>query len=100
MKELFKNICKVMIYVSVGGYALSKAFNKFEDGIIFRNSYEGAIQAINESDMWSSDKLKAISLIKKNKTPDTYIAIISIVNGNMWSSDKLKAIENMFKESE
>ena len=99
MKELFKNVCKIMIYISVGVYGLNKAISNVADNIVFKNSYDGVIQAINESDMWSSDKLKAIALIKKDETPDIYSAIISIVNGNMWSSDKLKAIQNIYEES-
>lgn len=99
MKELFKNVCKIMIYISVGSYALNKAINNVTDNIILKDSYDGVIYAINNSNMWSSDKLKAIALIKKDESPDIYRAIISIVNGNMWSSDKLKAIENIYEES-
>ena len=58
--------------------------------------YSGAVKAIMNSDMWSTDKERAIAVLKRDESAEYYSAIISIVTGrNMWSTDKIKLIEKL-----
>lgn len=52
-----------------------------------------AVRAISDSDMWSSDKKKAISAVSsKNLDGAQYAAICNLASSDMWSSDKREAI--------
>lgn len=54
---------------------------------------EDAVRAISDSDMWSSDKKKAISAVfSKNLDGAQYAAICNLASSDMWSSDKREAI--------
>lgn len=66
-----------------------------EPSISYGVTYSDAVEAIMESDMWSSDKEQAVTYLNRRETADYYKAIINIVNGDMWSSDKLKLIKNL-----
>lgn len=66
-----------------------------ETGSSYGVTYSDAVEAIMESDMWSSDKEQAVTYLNRRETADYYKAIINIVNGDMWSDDKLKLIKNL-----
>ena len=57
--------------------------------------YGDAIAAIVESDMWPSDKDKAVSVLKRDEYVEYYKSVISIVNGDMWSSTRVSMIEKL-----
>lgn len=59
--------------------------------------YDDAVKVIMNSDMMSSYKTEAISVLKHDSTPDYYRAVISTVNSDMMSSYKVDAIRNMSK---
>lgn len=123
MKDTFKNtaknIGKGLLYIFIGGCVIGAASAECNSEVYTiryeeekprrrnRNKHNGrdkglgkAIIAINESDMWSSDKEKAISAIKHGYAPDVYYAVENIAESDMWSSDKVKCIKNLFQESE
>ena len=60
--------------------------------------YDDAVRAIMSSNMMSSYKTEAISVLKHEGTSDYYRAVISTVNSDMMSSYKVDAIRNMSKE--
>ena len=60
--------------------------------------YGDAIAAIVESDMWTSDKDRAVAILKRDEYVEYYKSVISIVNGDMWSSTKVSMIESLNEE--
>lgn len=62
--------------------------------------YSDAVGVIMNSRMFSSDKTKAIEVLKKNEDKEFYKSVIQVVNSNMFSSDKLTTIVNMCTEVE
>lgn len=59
--------------------------------------YDDAIKAITNSNMMSSYKTEAITILKREQTSEYYRAVISTVNSNMMSSYKIDAMRNMSK---
>ena len=57
--------------------------------------YDDAIRAIMNSRMWSEDKSKAVSLLRKDGSSEFCKAIIDVANSSMWSNDKIETIQNM-----
>lgn len=116
MKDILKNVCTILAYATVGGCFIKLMSSDYNIELhTISNEIYGprpktrwiasdrglakAIKAINDSDMWSSDKCEAISAIKHNYSPDVYYAVISIANSDMWSSDKRDTIKKIFEES-
>ena len=97
MKEFVKNIFKTIAYIGIGVFTGNVIQDNRRPIIIIKGTYDGAIKAINDSDMWSSDKLETISVIKRDETSEYYNAIISIADSDMWSKDKLEAVRNINK---
>jgi hypothetical protein len=62
--------------------------------------YSDAVSVIMDSGMYSSDKTRAVEMLKKDGDSEFYKSIIKVVNSNMFSSDKLKLITTMCKETE
>lgn len=62
--------------------------------------YDDAVRAIMNSGMWSTDKSKAVTLLKEDKSSEFYKAVIDIVRSSMWSEDKLKTIQSMCKNDQ
>lgn len=59
--------------------------------------YSDAVNAIVNSNMWSSDKQTAIAAMDKHANREIYKAVIAIINNDsMWSSDKVVAIKALF----
>lgn len=59
--------------------------------------YGDAVNAIMNSNMWSSDKRSAIAAMDKNANKEIYKAVIAIAtDDSMWSSDKVNAIYALF----
>lgn len=66
-----------------------------EPRCIGRASYSDTITAIMTSDMLSSYKNRAVSLIPKNAGSDVYGAIIQVMKSDLCSSYKLDAIKHI-----
>lgn len=62
--------------------------------------YDDAVRAIMNSGMWSSDKSKAVTLLREDCSSEFYKAVIDIVRSSMWSEDKFKTIQNMCKNNQ
>lgn len=58
-------------------------------------SYDDAISAIMKSDMLSSDKAKAATIVRKDHDSELYKAIVQIIESDMLSSDKIEVIERI-----
>lgn len=97
MKEFVKNIFKTIAYIGIGVFTANVIQDNRRPIIIIKGTYDGAVKAINDSGMWSSDKLETISIIKRDETSEYYNAIISIADSDMWSKDKLEAVRNINK---
>lgn len=91
--NVFKKGCRIVGYGIIAAVACSLSDTKQKsDSNNLNVYYSDAIRAINESNLWSNDKKKAIALLNKNGTPDYYKAIIEIVESTMWSNDILESI--------
>lgn len=60
--------------------------------------YDDAIGAIMKSDMLSSDKAKAATIVPKVGGSDLYKAVIQVINSDMLSSDRIEVIERICSE--
>ena len=60
--------------------------------------YNDAVKAIMNSDMISSYKTEAISVLKRDETSEYYKAVISTINSDMISSYKVNVIRSMSNE--
>lgn len=66
-----------------------------------KSSYSSVIAAIVNSDMWASDKERAIEAIPKDGTEELYGSIMAIIlGGDMWSSNKLRTIESLCEKED
>lgn len=86
----------------VAGVALMAAYAAVADNVSTKRTrlttytYSDAVNAIMGSDMWSSDKQEAVSILARGETTEFYKAVISIVNeSSTWSSDKVKMIRGL-----
>ena len=105
IKEVFESVgkitkegCKVAIAIigmSIVNGTATNVRNRMK--YIGNVDYSDAVDAILSSDMWSSDKRRAMALIKKDKDCEYYKAVINTVDSSMWSSDKLRILEDMCK---
>lgn len=62
--------------------------------------YSDVMVAINNSGMWSNDKVKVISVLPMDQNSDFYKAVIEVIDSTMWSNDKVETIVNMCKKVE
>lgn len=60
--------------------------------------YGDAISAIMDSDMFDSNKNRAMEMLKKNGESDYYRAVIKIIRSDMFDSSKIKAITILCEE--
>ena len=58
-------------------------------------NYGDAVNEIMQSNMYSHDKTKAISALRKNGGTELYRAVISIVRSRAYSHDKVKMITDI-----
>lgn len=94
-KIVGNGIIKVLGTMVIVGIGLAKANERHN----IHTSYNDAVKAIMDSDMWSVDKAKAISALKLDSKPTLYKAIIEVANNkNSWSSDRLNTIIEMCKK--
>lgn len=63
-------------------------------------TYSDAVSAIMDSDMFDSNKTKAIELLRRNENVEYYKTIIDIVRSNMFDSNKIKAITILCEKKE
>ena len=57
--------------------------------------YGAAVEAIMNSNMWSSDKHEAIAALNRKGNAEYFRAVIAVVESSMWSSDKLDTIKGL-----
>lgn len=62
--------------------------------------YSDVVNVIMNSSMFSSDKNRALTVLKKDKDADYYRAVIGVMKSNMFPSDKIRAITNLNGEAE
>jgi hypothetical protein len=60
--------------------------------------YDDVVSAIMKSDMLSSYKVKAVSMVPKDKTGSLYAAMIQVIKSDMLSSNKIEALEHICEE--
>lgn len=85
--------------VTVGACIIEAIAETTLDANSDKVGYGDAIEAITDSDMWGSDKAKAIKALPENKSSDFYKGIISIVtNSDMWSSEKARIITSLVEK--
>ena len=58
-------------------------------------TYGDAVEAISDSDMFSSDKRMAIETLLTDQDDDYYRGVIGITESDMFSSDKVLAIQKL-----
>ena len=63
-------------------------------------TYNEAVNAIANGDLWSSDKPKVLDALKPNFKPVVYKAVVEVVKSDMWTSDKANVIIKMCKQAE
>lgn len=61
-------------------------------------TYSDAVEAIMESDMFSSAKKEIMEFVTPDKNNDFYKAVIQVVNSDMFSNSKVEVIKNMCNE--
>lgn len=61
-------------------------------------TYNDAVNAVLDADMYSDDKVEILVALKENDKPEIYQAVINTVNSVMCSEDKVKIILNMCEE--
>lgn len=62
--------------------------------------YSDAVDVIMSSNMYSSDKSRALAVLKKDEDTDYYRAVVRVMKSNMFSSDKIKTISDLSNEGE
>lgn len=89
----------------IGPVAVAAMYNKSTiqkviDEIRYNGNvgYDDVIKAITDSGMYSSDKCRAVELLKVDGSAEYYKAICSIVRSDGYSSSKLGMIETMNKK--
>ena len=104
-KEHIGNIVKIGGVTLVYGLASMASRTSIKDMInTIRYSgdvtYSDVVSAVMESDMFDSNKAKAIELLKRGESVEYYKSIIDIVRSNMFDSSKIKAITILCEEKE
>lgn len=61
-------------------------------------SYSDAVNVIMDSNLFDSNKMKAIELLKKTAGSEYYKTIIKIVKSDMFDSNKIKTIAQLSEE--
>lgn len=101
VKDFAKSTCQV-VGVFVSYVLISKYIPDYieaQNQSYKRVGYSDAVTAIMESNMWSDDKRKAVSMLKRDKDSDFYKAVIAVANNrSTWSSDKVTIIHDLCKE--
>lgn len=96
-----KNANRVVKFVGTMflGYCavVAKTDQTKNNNYIYFSTYSGAMNAIMNSTMYSSDKTNISKLLLSNASEDYYSSVISIANSTMFSSDKVYAIKNLNK---
>ena len=88
-------VCGLALYGLLATKSLKVKVDMSDEQGTTAPRYGDAIAAIVESDMWPSDKDKAVSVLKRDEYVEYYRSVISIVNGDMWSSTRVSMIEKL-----
>lgn len=101
IKGFAKRSCQLVIPIL--GVALSSITVKDLLDMIRYNGdvgYDDAVNAIMTSGMYSSDKTRAVAVLKKDETSDFYKAIVNVARSSAYSSDKVRTIASMCETTE
>ncbi len=60
--------------------------------------YSDVIVAVNDSGMWSDDKVKVISELPMGQNSEFYKAVIYVIKSSLLPSDKANLILEMYKK--
>lgn len=92
-----KGVCKVIGYGALLALAcgVKIEYEHHESGAA---KYSDAVDAIVNSNMWSSDKAAAIAALDRDANEDLYKAVIHVAKGTMWSADKVDMIKKLCKK--
>ena len=90
-----KGVCKLTAW-GVALVALSEVANHGTERNNTNGKYSDAVDAIMKSDMFSSQKQEAVSMLKTDGNEEYYKAIISIANDSrMLTNNKVETIKNL-----
>ncbi len=92
--KVAKHLCKIAYGVAIVSIANEIGTQNEKHNYIIAG-YGSAVNAIMESDMWSSDKQRAIATLKRDESAEFYKAVISIAESDAWSSDRLRMIQGL-----
>lgn len=89
-----KGACKVIAYGALLTLAcgVKIEYKHHESGTV---KYSDAVDAIMNSNMWSSDKAEAVVALNRDSNEELYKAVIHVANGTMWSNDKVEMIKKL-----
>lgn len=93
--SLAKGAFEIFSTVVVAGLLVTKA----KDDEYFA-TYNEAVNAVMNGDLWTSDKPKVLDALKPNFKPVVYRAVVEVVKSDMWTSDKADVIIKMCKQAE
>lgn len=95
-KSFAKRSCQVIVPI-LGVVLSSISVKDLLDAIRYTGDvgYGDAVDVIMSSSMYSSDKTRMVSALKRDESSDYYKAVIAVVRSSGYSSDKLRTIQNM-----
>jgi hypothetical protein len=78
-------------------WCAAKSEEFYNTKTVYVADYGDAVEAIMDSDMFSSDKEKAMEALKVDGDSGYYKAVIHVANSDTFSSSKAKTIMSMNK---
>lgn len=101
-KEILTNVAKGIGTVTLGTIIFAGEIIKgTNDELKERDrigSYSEAVEAIANSNMFSSSQQKILSALNSNLSNETYKSIVHIVNSNMFDSAKVTSILSIIEK--
>ena len=88
-------IAGIGLVIGVTGLAQRRLENDAMEKEAASGTYDGAIEAILNSDMMTSYKVDAVSLLKKDGEWGYYKAVVGVVQSDMLSSYKIDMIRSL-----
>lgn len=97
VKEVAKIVCKVgsVVYGIMVMVPRLRVITDITEDVQANSGYYDAVRAIMDTGMFASDKQEAISVLKRNGSPQYYTAAISIINSGVFASDKIEMIRSL-----
>lgn len=88
---------RIIVPIAVAAFYNKSTIQSIYEEIRYNGDvgYDETVKAITNSDMFDSDKCKAIGLLTVDGSKEYYKAVCSVVRSEGFSSSKLKMIEAM-----